>query len=160
MFRLFCGSRSLSSRAGKNLPQAEEWGYGIIRSVLTPDDIVITGYADGPDKWSIQEAHTMGIPWYSYQPSGFIVTADGPGREWAKGRGTKPASGDNHGVWKRWFLLRDEVMVAHMARFRDLGHAVEVHGLLDPGSATQGTQFTLRHAEKAGLPVFRYEFQG
>lgn len=150
MIRLVSGSRSL-------VGVAEAWAFEILRRVFKPEDVLVTGYAAGPDKWALQVAEEMGIPWYSYQPSGLIVTPD-KSWEWCTGRGPKPSSGDDRGVWKRWFLLRDEVMVEHMGKFRDRGRDVEVLGLVDPTSRTKGTDYTLEKARKIGLTVERLVF--
>jgi hypothetical protein len=152
VIRLVSGSRSLA-----DTPAGFDWCTGILRLHLTPGDILVTGYAKGPDRWSLEIAEEIGIPWYSYRPTGRIETG-GRSWDWCKGHGKPPTGLDPHWVWREWFLLRDRVMVGHMEAHKNAGREVGILGFLDPKSETQGTEYTLQHAEKAGLSVNRFVF--
>lgn len=144
------GSRSLTETAWGG-----SWVCENLRSRFTPLDSLMTGYAQGPDKWSLHIAGDVGMPWYSYHQSGNINLSNGTARSWCLGRGTPPSGMDPHWKWKEWFLLRDTVLIEHAVKFKERGQNVEVLGFVDPKSPTQGTGYTLGMAESKGLKVTR-----
>lgn len=150
MIYLVSGSRSLLKLVG-----GREWVLSILTEKFSqPDTTLVTGFADGPDKWSLALAHELGVAAYSYQPSGLIVCGDRTWR-WDKDHGPPPAHSAPKGAWKAWFLLRDRVMVDHLALRVDKGASVTVLGFVDPSSTTKGTDYTLKYAQEKGLPVDR-----
>jgi len=144
------GSRSLA-----DTPWGESWVCQTLRSIFSPTDVLMTGYAEGPDRWSLHIANDLGMPWYSYHQSGNINVSNGTVRSWCKGRRDPPSGMDPHWKWKEWFLFRDSVLVEHAAKFARKGLTVEVLGFVDPNSPTQGTAATLTMSEKNNLKVNR-----
>lgn len=144
------GSRSLV-----DITWGESWVCGVLRSRFTLVDTLMTGYAQGPDRWSLHIANDLGMPWYSYHQSGNINISNGTSRSWCQGRGDPPSGMDPHWKWKQWFLLRDSVLIEHAARFAEHGVDVEVLGFVDPKSPTHGTEATLQMATEKRLKVTR-----
>lgn len=152
MIRLVCGSRSLLDFQG-----SKDWFTGHMAALFVDGDILVTGYAKGPDLWSLEYAQDKGLAWCSYRPDG-LVHYPGGTRSWATGEVLPPKNGDPSWRWKEWFLFRDAVMVRHVAGWSKAGRAVEVHGFIDPNSRTHGTEYTLGEATKHHLPVIRHTY--
>lgn len=129
------------------------WVMDTLRERLAVGEVtVMTGFADGPDKWSLELSRELGVPSYSYQPSGLIVSGD---RTWKWTNDPPPPSGSNRDAWRQWFLHRDRVMVDHLAKRAGIGD-VAVLGFVDPLSKTKGTDYTLNYARDTHkLPVER-----
>lgn len=136
------------------------WVLTELKSRFRSGDTLITGNAVGPDKWSLGYAQELGMPWYSYLPSGFIQCGwEKPTRRWDIGQGEPPGYGAPKWAWKARLLLRDRVMVGHVSAAQKRGLDTLVLGFLDPSSRTQGTAHTLGEAKTLGVPVIPFEYR-
>ena len=152
MITIVSGSRSLSTISG-----ADVWAKKHIRQYLSVlGTTLVTGAAKGPDSWSLEIAGDLGIPWYSYLPSGVIESSSGDNtRRWDHGHGDPPSSSAS-GAWRARFRLRDQIMVGHVGQFLTRGHEAMIVGVVDPNSKSTGTTNTLRMASGSGICVIRH----
>jgi hypothetical protein len=140
---LVTGSRSLAE-----IPGAREWATEILhRELVVADDIgpvLVTGDARGPDAWAIDVAKSIWMPYRQWCLDGWIRGA-GESMQWAKvvGRG------------RGWPLVRNETMVRAVAKRASGARGI---ALIDPGSKTDGTGHTARHARAHGIVVDEFRW--
>jgi len=152
---LVCGSRSLADR-----PFGEAWARHEIDCALECANGVVSGDAVGVDAlvrlWALEHPAIPAAFWHT---DGTIQSAPGRvlGRWCAADR--VPAEGDP--AWRRWPLVRNDVMARALARraARD-GREAVAYGLIDPDSPTEGTAHTLGCCRRYGVPTHWRRFAG
>lgn len=153
--RLVCGSRSLV-----DVPFGEDWARHEIDVLLALANGAIGGDAAGPDRW-LREACLLrpSLPSAFWCLDGTVQSA--PGRELGRWCPVEMVPGRDDPRRRRWPLTRNEAMARALARRakRD-GRDPEAHGLIDPGSRTEGTAQTLGVCRRLGVPVFPRRFPG
>jgi hypothetical protein len=151
---LVTGSRSLAVSG-----DMEAWATGIILKSIVfaqawADAVIITGDARGPDEWAIREAERLGIEWHKFTLH--------QGQIWHSNRLPTPWDADhepNRSRWGRMYpLFRNEVMVSTFQRGD--WDAMEAIALIDPNSATRGTDHTVRLLRERKIPVACHRYSG
>lgn len=123
------------------------------------DDCLMTGNADGPDKWAITQAASAdasGLWWVTYLPNGERFSNREPlHSNWAP-EGLSLSGPDAP-------LVRDKWMAMALDKARNMKkrpfHAWAI-GFVDPDSPTKGTDYTLAQCKSYKIPYARFVREG
>lgn len=145
---LVCGSRVLGDVKG-----ATVWGRQIVAAAiaaLPPRSVVLTGGAVGPDAWAGEFASKRAVNLVEYRLDGF---------RWVNGKWDYPPWPHRLPIepherkgGRGFPLLRNQAMIDALAQL-DPEWDRYVLALIAPWAQTQGTQFTVEHARRAGIRV-------
>jgi hypothetical protein len=149
---LVTGSRVLTEHTAARLWCEEELVRDLVP--LGPGAVVMTGGASGPDDWSTAMAEFRDLRWLIYHATGHRQASWEDARLW---RTEGPLTDADLRADPSLYLRRDDAMVAAALAAHERGWAVRVLGLKASWSKTDGTGYTLRAADKAGLAWRRAE---
>jgi hypothetical protein len=154
---LVTGSRALDPRC-RRTPGTEaslRWAREILLAEIIDmklGDVVVTGDAMGPDEIALSLCRQLNRMARVFRKEGEVVnTSLRRTSTWRDEVGV-PVHPES---WRDRALARDSAMVRRVASMRGLLnlHAI---ALIAPWADTHGTEYTARHAEKAGITVARH----
>ena len=140
------------SRALADTEASTRWAKDILREMigkLEAGDVVVTGDATGPDRWSSGIAVDRKLKLRIFEKSGFVTDERGYVTSRWLLEFSQPVTG---GEWRERLLGRDRAMVKMVAAARP-AFSVLCIALLASWSRTHGTAYTARHAKEAGIRV-------
>ena len=145
---VICGSRALDAS-----PRPRRWAKREIAAALArfAPDVVVHGFARGPDAWSDELAVWLDIPRVVFSLSRFEPRVRSE-------RGDRPAAeAERYRYDSSDPLSRNAAMIRWAVDRAAEGHAVRVLALTAGWSGTGGTRHTMALARDAGLHVEHHE---